>query len=46
MVHALVHNGQAVAYAEIDSPYGHDSFLMEDAQYHAVVAAYLRRIIL
>jgi homoserine O-acetyltransferase len=46
IVHALVHNGQAVAYAEIDCPYGHDSFLMEDAHYHAVVAAYLRRIAL
>lgn len=44
IVHALVHNGQAVAYTEIDCPYGHDSFLMEDAQYHAVVSAYLQRI--
>jgi len=44
MVHALVHNGQAVAYAESNCAHGHDSFLMDDAHYHAVVSAYLQRI--
>ncbi|PKN47556.1 MAG: homoserine O-acetyltransferase, partial [Deltaproteobacteria bacterium HGW-Deltaproteobacteria-17] len=44
IVHALVRNGQPVAYAESGCAHGHDSFLMEDAHYHAVVAAYLQRI--
>jgi homoserine O-acetyltransferase len=42
----MVHNGQAVAYAEIDSAHGHDSFLMDEPHYHAVVDAYLKRITL
>ena len=46
IVNALVHNGQAVAYAEIDSAHGHDSFLMDESHYHAVVSAYLSRITL
>ena len=44
IVHALVHNGQDVAYAEIDSAHGHDSFLMDEPHYHAVVDTYLKRI--
>jgi homoserine O-acetyltransferase len=41
IVDALVHNGQDVAYAEIKSVHGHDSFLMPDAHYHAIMRAYL-----
>ncbi len=44
IVHALVHNGQDVAFAEIESEHGHDSFLMDDRHYHAVVDAYLKRV--
>jgi homoserine O-acetyltransferase len=44
IVDALVHNGQDVAYAEIKSVHGHDSFLMMDKHYHAVVRAYLRGV--
>ena len=44
IVNALVYNGQRVAYAEIESPHGHDSFLMADARYHALVDAYLQRV--
>ncbi len=44
IVDALVHNGQPVAYAEVKSAHGHDSFLMEDPQYHAIVRAYLDRV--
>ena len=44
IVDALVHNGQDVAYAEIKSVHGHDSFLMKDAHYHAIVRAYLGNI--
>ncbi|MGB4766032.1 MAG: homoserine O-acetyltransferase [Rugosibacter sp.] len=46
IVHALVHNGQSVAYAESNCAHGHDSFLMEDAHYHAVIASYLQRVVL
>jgi len=33
-----------VSYAEIDAPHGHDAFLLDDPQYHAVVRAYFERI--
>jgi homoserine O-acetyltransferase len=44
IVNALVKNRQDVAYADIESQHGHDSFLMEDAQYHRVIAAYMGNI--
>jgi homoserine O-acetyltransferase len=44
IVDALIHNGQDIAYAEIKSQHGHDSFLMMDEQYHAIVRAYLGNI--
>ena len=44
IVFALLHNRRHVAYAEIDCDSGHDSFLLDDAHYHAVLAAYLENI--
>lgn len=44
IVYALMHNQRRVSYAEIDCPAGHDSFLLDDPQYHAVIGAYLDRI--
>jgi homoserine O-acetyltransferase len=44
IVYALVHNGRDVTYAEIDCAAGHDSFLLDDPQYHAVLAAWFDRI--
>lgn len=44
IVSALLHNRRRVAYAEIDCPAGHDSFLLDDAHYHALLAAYLENI--
>jgi len=44
IVTALLAARRNVSYAEIDLNFGHDSFLMEDAQYHGVVDAYLRNI--
>ena len=44
IVEALIRNGREVAYAEIDAPHGHDAFLLDDARYHRVVAAYFDRI--
>jgi homoserine O-acetyltransferase len=44
IVSALLDARKDVAYAEIDSPHGHDSFLMEDAQYHALMRAYFDNV--
>lgn len=44
IVYALAHNGRNVTYAEIDCVAGHDSFLLDDPQYHAVLAAWFDRI--
>jgi homoserine O-acetyltransferase len=33
-----------VSYAEINAPHGHDAFLLEDPQYHAIVRAYFERV--
>lgn len=44
MVYALLHNNREVSYAEIDCNAGHDSFLLDDAQYHGVMASYLANI--
>ncbi|MGB0127622.1 MAG: homoserine O-acetyltransferase [Rhodocyclaceae bacterium] len=46
IVNALLEADKDVCYAEIDSAFGHDSFLLEDAQYHSVVRAYLDNILL
>jgi homoserine O-acetyltransferase len=44
LVYALLHNRRNVSYAEIKSDAGHDSFLLDDAQYHALLTAYFDRI--
>ncbi|MDR1063210.1 MAG: homoserine O-acetyltransferase [Azoarcus sp.] len=44
IVYALAHNGRDVSYAEIDCAAGHDSFLLADPQYHAVLSAWFDRI--
>ena len=44
IVHALLHNRLDVSYAEVTSGHGHDSFLMEDEQYIAVMRNYLAGI--
>ena len=44
MVYALLHNNRDVSYAEIDCNAGHDSFLLDDGQYHAVMGAYFQGI--
>jgi len=41
IVKALVDSGRDVSYAEIVAPHGHDAFLLDTPQYHAVVRAYL-----
>lgn len=44
IVRALLDNRCEVSYAEIDAPHGHDAFLLDDARYHGLVAAYFQRI--
>ncbi|TAH45679.1 MAG: homoserine O-acetyltransferase [Betaproteobacteria bacterium] len=44
IVYALLHNRRNVSYAEIDSVAGHDSFLLDDARYHALLGAWFDRI--
>ncbi|OGA23934.1 MAG: homoserine O-acetyltransferase [Betaproteobacteria bacterium RIFCSPLOWO2_02_FULL_67_26] len=44
IVKALLDNRVNVSYAEIDAPHGHDAFLLEDARYHRLIAAYFDRI--
>ena len=41
---ALLANRREVSYAEIESPHGHDAFLMDEPHYHDVVRAYFGRI--
>jgi homoserine O-acetyltransferase/O-succinyltransferase len=44
IVKALLDNRCEVTYADIDAPHGHDAFLLDDARYHRLVAAYFDRI--
>lgn len=44
IVQALVSNRRTATYAEIDAPHGHDAFLLDDARYLHLVAAYFERI--
>ncbi|CAG1005875.1 homoserine O-acetyltransferase [Burkholderiales bacterium] len=44
IVEALVANRHDVAYAEIAASHGHDAFLLDNEQYHAVVRACFDRI--
>ena len=44
IVKALVRERRSVSYAEIAAPHGHDAFLLDDPQYHAVVRAWFDRI--
>jgi homoserine O-acetyltransferase len=43
-VKALVRQRRDVTYAEIAAPHGHDAFLLDDPQYHAVVRAWFERM--
>jgi homoserine O-acetyltransferase len=44
IVSALLDDGRDVSYAEIKSVAGHDSFLMDDPYYHALIRSYLGNI--
>jgi len=44
LVSAMVKAGKPVSYAEIDSPYGHDAFLIPTERYMSIFTAYMSRI--
>ncbi|MDZ7851835.1 MAG: homoserine O-acetyltransferase [Halomonas sp.] len=44
LVNALIRADKAVSYANIDSPHGHDAFLMPEPRYQAVFAAFMNRV--
>lgn len=45
IVEALIANRRRVTYGEIDTPHGHDGFLLFHPQYHALVRAYADRVL-
>jgi homoserine O-acetyltransferase/O-succinyltransferase len=45
IVHALLQSDKDVTYAEVDAPHGHDAFLLDNPQYHAVVRRFLQRVV-
>jgi homoserine O-acetyltransferase/O-succinyltransferase len=44
IVRALVRRRRNVSYAEVVAPHGHDAFLLDNPQYHAVVRSYFERV--
>lgn len=44
LVDALIRAGKPVSYVEIDSPHGHDAFLLPDPRYRAVFGGFMQRI--
>lgn len=44
IVSALKAAGKTVSYEQIDGPYGHDGFLLDDARYHHVVRSFFAGI--
>ena len=44
IVNALLHAKKSVTYAEVESPYGHDAFLISNPRYLEVFSAYMQRI--
>ncbi|ODS24570.1 homoserine O-acetyltransferase [Candidatus Endobugula sertula] len=44
IVNALLHAKKSVTYAEIESDYGHDAFLIPNERYHQAFRTYMQRI--
>ncbi|ATH76727.1 homoserine O-succinyltransferase MetX [Vreelandella stevensii] len=44
LVDALTQAGKSVSYANIDSPHGHDAFLLPEPRYHALFSAFMGRV--
>ncbi|MGO3353878.1 MAG: homoserine O-succinyltransferase MetX, partial [Halomonas sp.] len=43
LVDALTRAGKSVSYANIDSPHGHDAFLLSEPRYDAILSAFMSR---
>ncbi|MDQ7729163.1 homoserine O-acetyltransferase [Halomonas sp. SpR8] len=43
LVDALIRAGKSVSYANIDSPHGHDAFLLSAPRYDAIFSAFMSR---
>lgn len=43
LVNALIHAGKPVSYVNIDSPHGHDAFLLPEPRYQAIFSAFMSR---
>lgn len=44
IVNALMHAKRSVTYAELESSYGHDAFLIPDERYNTAFTAYMKNI--
>ncbi|RKQ95819.1 homoserine O-acetyltransferase [Kushneria sinocarnis] len=44
LVDALLHAGKAVSYVNIDSPHGHDAFLLPNPRYEAALGGFMQRV--
>ncbi|MWJ27809.1 homoserine O-acetyltransferase [Halomonas sp. ZH2S] len=44
LVDAMVSAGKPVSYVNIDSPHGHDAFLLPEARYQAIFSGYMSRV--
>ncbi|PAU77627.1 homoserine O-succinyltransferase MetX [Halomonas salipaludis] len=44
LVNALIRAGKRVSYANIDSPHGHDAFLLPEPRYQAVFGGFMARV--
>jgi homoserine O-acetyltransferase/O-succinyltransferase len=44
IVQALIANKKNVSYAQIDTPHGHDAFLLDNKYYHNAVSSYMCNI--
>lgn len=42
IVRALISNGKEVSFVDVDSPYGHDAFLIEEERLSRIVDAFLK----
>jgi homoserine O-acetyltransferase/O-succinyltransferase len=44
MVRALLSNGKPVSFIEVDSPYGHDAFLVEEERLRRIISGFLEGV--
>ncbi len=42
LVYAMIRQGKDVSYTELDSPYGHDAFLLETGRQEIIISSFLK----